>query len=97
MNEIVQMVAQKFNLSPEVAQQIVGFIVAQVKGKLPEGMSSQLDGLMAGGGRRHWRPDGQGQGHVRKGITHRRRMRNTASLPTCGNGPEWRVPRDLNC
>lgn len=49
MNEIVQMVAQKFNLSPEVAQQIVSFIVAQVKGKLPEGMSSQLDGLMAGG------------------------------------------------
>ena len=49
MNEIVQMVAQKFNLSPEVAQQIVAFIVAQVKGKLPEGMSSQLDGLMAGG------------------------------------------------
>jgi len=50
MNEIVQMVAQKFNLSPEVAQQIVGFILTQVKGKLPEGMSSQLDGLMAGGG-----------------------------------------------
>ena len=49
MNEIVQMVAQKFNLSPEIAQQIVSFIVAQVKGKLPEGMSSQLDGLMAGG------------------------------------------------
>ena len=50
MNEIVQMVAQKFNLSPETAQQIVDFIVSQVKGKLPEGMSSQLDGLMAGGG-----------------------------------------------
>ena len=49
MNEIVQMVAQKFNLSPEVAQQLVGFILTQVKGKLPEGMSSQLDGLMAGG------------------------------------------------
>jgi hypothetical protein len=50
MNEIVQMVAQKFNLSPETAQQIVDFIVSQVKGKLPEGMSQQLDGLMAGGG-----------------------------------------------
>lgn len=49
MNEIAQMVAQKFNLSPEVAQQVVSFILAQVKGKLPEGMSSQLDGLMAGG------------------------------------------------
>jgi hypothetical protein len=50
MNEIVQMVAQKFNLSPETAQQIVSFILAQVKGKLPEGMSQQFDGLMAGGG-----------------------------------------------
>jgi hypothetical protein len=50
MNEIVQMVAQKFNLSPEVAQQIVNFILTQVKGKLPEGISQQLDGLMAGGG-----------------------------------------------
>ena len=50
MNEIVQMVAQKFNLSPEIAQQIVSFILAQVKGKLPEGMSQQLDSMMAGGG-----------------------------------------------
>ena len=50
MNEIVQMVAQKFNLSPEVAQQIVNFILTQVKGKLPEGISQQVDGLMAGGG-----------------------------------------------
>ena len=33
MNEIVQLVAQKFNLSPETAQQIVDFVVAQVKGK----------------------------------------------------------------
>ena len=50
MNEIAQMVAQKFNLSPEVAQQIVDFIVGQVKGKLPDGVSQHLDGLMAGGG-----------------------------------------------
>jgi hypothetical protein len=49
MNEIVQMVAQKFNLSPEIAQQIVDFILAQVKGKLPEGMAQQLDGLTSGG------------------------------------------------
>ncbi len=33
MNEIVQLVAQKFNISPETAQQIVDFVVAQVKGK----------------------------------------------------------------
>jgi len=50
MNEIVQMVAQKFNLSPETAQQIVDFILAQVKGKLPEGLSSQLEGIVAQGG-----------------------------------------------
>lgn len=50
MNEIVQLVAQKFNLSPETAQQIVDFILAQVKGKLPEGLSQHLDGLTAEGG-----------------------------------------------
>jgi hypothetical protein len=50
MNEIVQLVAQKFNLSPETAQQIVDFIVAQVKSKLPEGLSQHLDGLAAEGG-----------------------------------------------
>ena len=50
MNEIVQSVAQKFNLSPEVAQQIVDFVVAQVKGKLPAGVSEHVDGLLAGSG-----------------------------------------------
>jgi hypothetical protein len=49
MNEIANMVAQKFNLSPEVAQQIVDFVVAQVKGKLPAGVSEHVDGLLAGG------------------------------------------------
>ena len=49
MNEIAQMVAQKFNLSPEVAQQIVDFIVGQVKGKLPDNLSQHVDGLLAGG------------------------------------------------
>ncbi|MGA9564900.1 MAG: hypothetical protein WBS19_05180 [Candidatus Korobacteraceae bacterium] len=49
MNEIAQAVAQKFNLSPEVAQQMVDFIVTQVKGKLPEGISQHVDGLLAGG------------------------------------------------
>ena len=61
MNEIAQMVSQKFNLSPEVSQQLVDFIVTQVKGKLPEGLSQHVDGLPAGGteaeGNRidHWR------------------------------------------
>ena len=49
MNEIVQMVSQKFNLSPEVSQQLVDFIVTQLKGKLPEGISQHVDGLLAGG------------------------------------------------
>jgi hypothetical protein len=49
MNEIVQLVAQKFNLSPETAQQIVDFVVTQVKGKLPAGVSEHIDGLLAGG------------------------------------------------
>jgi len=49
MNEIVQLVAQKFNLSPETAQQIVEFVVTQVKGKLPAGVSEHIDGLLAGG------------------------------------------------
>ena len=49
MNEIAQAVAQKFNLSPEAAQQMVDFIVTQVKGKLPEGISQHVDGLLAGG------------------------------------------------
>lgn len=49
MNEIAQMVAQKFNLSPEVSQQVVNFIVGQVKGKLPDNLSQHVDGLLAGG------------------------------------------------
>ncbi|HZD30248.1 MAG TPA: hypothetical protein VE779_01175 [Candidatus Angelobacter sp.] len=49
MNEIVQMVSQKFNIAPETAQQIVTFIAEQVKGKLPEGLSSHIDGLLGSG------------------------------------------------
>jgi hypothetical protein len=49
MNEIAQMVAQKFNLSPEVSQQIVDFIVGQVKGKLPDNLSQHVDGLLSSG------------------------------------------------
>ncbi len=65
MNEIVQMVAQKFNLSPETAQQIVDFVVAQVKGRLPDGVSEHVDGLLAGGdgGRR---PSRKVKGHFSK-------------------------------
>lgn len=50
MNELAQMISQKFNLSPEVSQQVVAFVLEQVKGKLPAGLSSQLDGLLGGTG-----------------------------------------------
>ncbi len=49
MNDIVKLVAQKFNLPPETAQQIVDFVVAHVKSKLPENVSQHIDGLLAGG------------------------------------------------
>jgi hypothetical protein len=49
MNEIAQLVSQKFNVSPETAQQIVSFIFEQVKGRLPEGLSQQLESLTAAG------------------------------------------------
>lgn len=48
MNELAQMVSQKFGLSPEISQQIIEFVVGQVKSKLPEGMSSQVEGLLGG-------------------------------------------------
>jgi hypothetical protein len=50
MDQLVQMLSQKFNLSPEISQQIVQFVFEQVKTKLPEGMGSQLEGLMGQGG-----------------------------------------------
>jgi len=43
------MVSQKFNLSPDVSQQLVDFIVTQVKGTLPRAFRSMFDGLLAGG------------------------------------------------
>ena len=49
MDEIVQMLSQKFNLSPEMSQQIVSFILEQVKGKLPEGIAQQLDTIVSQG------------------------------------------------
>lgn len=50
MNEITKMLSEKFNLSPEMSQQIVAFILEQVKGKLPEGLGQQLEGIVAQGG-----------------------------------------------
>jgi hypothetical protein len=50
MDQLAQMLAQRFNLSPEVSQQIVQFVFDHVKSKLPEGLGSQLEGLMGQGG-----------------------------------------------
>lgn len=50
MNQLAQMISQKFNLSPEVSQQIVQFVFEHVKSRLPEGMGSQLEGFMSGEG-----------------------------------------------
>lgn len=50
MDQLVQMLSQKFNLSPEMSRQIVQFVFEQVKSKLPEGMGSQLEGLMGAQG-----------------------------------------------
>ena len=49
MNEIGQMVSQKFSLSAGSFAATRHFIVTQVKGKLPEGLSQHVDGLLAGG------------------------------------------------
>ena len=49
MNDIVKLVSDKFHISPETAQQIVDFVVAQVKAKLPANLSEHLDTLIAGG------------------------------------------------
>jgi hypothetical protein len=49
MNDIVKLVAQKFNLPPETAQQIVDFVVGHVKSKLPENVSQHIETLLAGG------------------------------------------------
>lgn len=49
MNEIVQALSQKFGLSPEISQQVVQFLLEQVKGKLPDGLGSQLEGFLAAG------------------------------------------------
>ncbi len=50
MNQLAQMLSQKFNLSPEVSQQIVQFIFEHMKSRLPEGMGSQLENFMGAEG-----------------------------------------------
>jgi hypothetical protein len=50
MNEVVQLVQQKTGLSQEMAETVVNTVVGYIKGKLPAGLASGLDQLMAGSG-----------------------------------------------
>lgn len=50
MDQLAQMLSQRFNLSPEVSQQIVQYVFEHVKSRLPEGMGSQLEGFMGAEG-----------------------------------------------
>jgi hypothetical protein len=50
MNEVVQLVQQKTGLSQDMAETVVNTVVGYIKGKLPAGLASGLDQLMAGSG-----------------------------------------------
>lgn len=46
MNELVQIVQQKSGLSEEQSVAVVHAVIEFVKGKLPEGLASHVDGLV---------------------------------------------------
>jgi uncharacterized protein (DUF2267 family) len=50
MEELVNLVAQKANISPDQAKQAVQVVLGYLKDKLPAPVASQVDGLLAGGG-----------------------------------------------
>jgi hypothetical protein len=50
MDQLAEMLSQKFNLSPEISQQVVQFVFEHLKSNLPEGFGSQLEGLMGAPG-----------------------------------------------
>ncbi len=49
MDEIVKEVAQKADVSEEVARKTVEVVVELLKGKLPSPLAAQLDGILSGG------------------------------------------------
>ncbi|MPZ21096.1 MAG: hypothetical protein GEV06_24830 [Luteitalea sp.] len=50
MDELVSLVAQKAGIGEDKARTAVESVVGFIKGRLPESMASQLDGLIGGGG-----------------------------------------------
>ena len=49
MQEIISQVVEKTGLSEELATKAVDVVVGILKDKLPDSISSNLDGLLAGG------------------------------------------------
>ena len=47
MNELVQLVMQKTGLPQDKAQEVVDVVISHCRAKLPESVSSHLDGLLA--------------------------------------------------
>ncbi|CAN5557632.1 hypothetical protein BH10BAC5_BH10BAC5_21000 [soil metagenome] len=48
MDELINLVSQKAGISPEQAKTAVDSVVTFIKGKLPEGISSQVDSFING-------------------------------------------------
>lgn len=48
MEQLVQLVAQKANISPDVARVAVQTVLGFLKTKLPAPLASQIDGLLDG-------------------------------------------------
>ncbi len=46
MNELVNLVAQKTGLSPDVAQKAVNIVIDYLKKKLPAPIAGQIDGVL---------------------------------------------------
>ncbi|MPY88335.1 MAG: hypothetical protein GEU99_10450 [Luteitalea sp.] len=49
MEELVALVAKKAGIGDDKARTAVESVVAFIKGRMPESMAGQLDGLIAGG------------------------------------------------
>lgn len=48
MEQLIQAVAQKANISPDIAKVAVETVVNALKSKLPEPIASQINGLLDG-------------------------------------------------
>ncbi|MGH9519296.1 MAG: hypothetical protein ACRD2D_06580 [Terriglobales bacterium] len=49
MNDLIQQIVQRTGLPEEKVQQVVGMVMDHVKGRLPDSVSGQLEGLLSGG------------------------------------------------